>query len=61
MIYKLKHLEISTVLHKIVNEDVLCTWTQCSIYHLHACTYAGDFDPVQVTLNNLPAHMHVEF
>ena len=27
--------------------------TQCSIYRLHACTYAGDFDSVQVTFHNI--------
>ena len=36
-------------------------YRQCSIYHLHACTYAGDFDSVQVTFHNVPTHVHVDF
>ena len=37
------------------------SWSKCSIYHLHACTYAGDFDSVLVTFHNVPAHVNVEF
>ena len=29
-----------------------------SIYHLHPCTYAGNFDSVQVTFYYVPAHVH---
>ena len=36
---------------------------QCSIYHLHTCTYAGYFQNVQVTVTvyYVHAHMHVTF
>ena len=36
---------------------------QCLIHHLHTCTYmyAGDFDSVQVTFHNIPAHVLQNF